>query len=239
MTVPSPTQSNLQVALRAFLLAVLPTGVVVIEGQDNRVVEPSATDFVVMTAIRRERIDTDIVAYADVAFIGSITGTVLTVTSMKFGAILTNTQLFGVGVTSGTMILSQLSGTTGGIGTYTLSISQTVSSSTLASGQALLTQPVKVTVQLDFHSANVGDSNDMAATVSTMFRSEYATAIFDAYTGLSPLYADDPRQTPFMNQEQQWETMWTLDAVIQSNQVVSWPQQFAGALAVTFEPITY
>ena len=238
MIAPSPNQSSLQTALRAFLLSVLPAGVVVIEGQDNRVVEPSTTDFVVMTAIRRERIDTDVTAFADVVFTGSITGTTLTVTSVGFGTIVAGSTLFGANVTSGTTIASLGTGA-GGVGTYNVSVTQNAGSGQIAAGQVYLTQPTKVTVQLDFHSANVGNANDMAATVSTLFRSEIATNFFDNYSGLSPLYADDPHQVPFMNQEQQWETMWVLDAVIQSNQVIAWPQQFASALAVTFKPIVY
>jgi hypothetical protein len=61
----SPTQSDAQVALRSFLLSVLPaTGsdgrpVSVIEGQDNRVAEPLGADFVTMTTIRRTRLATN------------------------------------------------------------------------------------------------------------------------------------------------------------------------------------
>jgi hypothetical protein len=59
----SPTQSNIQTALRSFLVSILPANVPVIEGEDNRVAEPSATDFVVMTVIRRERISTNVDSY--------------------------------------------------------------------------------------------------------------------------------------------------------------------------------
>ena len=59
----SPTQSDIQTALRSFLLSVLPAGTQVVEGQDNRVSEPSGSLFVVMTTIRRERIATGVDAY--------------------------------------------------------------------------------------------------------------------------------------------------------------------------------
>jgi len=58
-------------------------------------------------------------------FVGSISGTTLTVTQVKKGTIAPNQSLFGVGLTSETVILSQLTGTTGGIGTYQVNISQT------------------------------------------------------------------------------------------------------------------
>jgi hypothetical protein len=54
---PSITQSQVQTALRGFLLGVLPSGVEIIEGLDNRVSEPSATDFVVMTPLLRDRVE--------------------------------------------------------------------------------------------------------------------------------------------------------------------------------------
>ena len=189
-----------------------------------------------MTTIMRDRIETNYSVYTDVCFTGSTSGTVLTVTAIQFGTIAPGAPLFGVGVASGTTITGILTGI-GGVGTYSLSTSQTLSSRTLAAGQTTLTQPVKVTVQLDFHSANVGDSADMVATISTLFRSEIATASFDSSgTGVWPLYADEAKQAPFINAEQQFETRWVLDAVLQSNQVVSWPLQFASAVTINFQP---
>ena len=51
MTSISPTQSNVQAALAAFLASVtgLEVGTTIISGQNNRASEPSATTFVVMT----------------------------------------------------------------------------------------------------------------------------------------------------------------------------------------------
>lgn len=61
----------------------------------------------------------------------SIAGTTLTVTVLGSGTIYPGAILAGTGVTSGTKILSQLSGTTNGVGTYQLDISQTVASTTI------------------------------------------------------------------------------------------------------------
>ena len=63
-------------------------------------------------------------------FIGSVSGTTLTVTSMKSGTLAVGQQLFGVGVTSETIITALGSGS-GGVGTYTINLSQTVASQTL------------------------------------------------------------------------------------------------------------
>lgn len=230
---PAPTQSGIQTALRAFLLAILPSGVECIESQDNRVPEPHGTDFVVMTPIRRERLETNVDTYTDCAFTASIASGVMTVTQMQIGAITIGNALLGVGVTAGTTITAQTGGTPGGVGTYTVSPSQTLGARTLACGSASIVQPTKVTVQLDVHSASVGDAADMAQTIATLFRDEFATSFF-AGLGLdvSPLYAEDPKQVPFQNAESQWETRYVVDVHLQANQIVSPPQAFADALAV-------
>ena len=86
-------------------------------------------------------------------------------------------------------------------------------------------QPSKCTIQLDVHGPN---STDNAQIISTMFRDQYA---FDAFAasgimGVAPLLADDPRQIPFQNAEDQYEYRWTIDAQVQANQIVSSvPQQ--------------
>ena len=57
-------------------------------------------------------------------FVGSVTGTTLTVTLMKSGTIAAGQQLFGIGVTPETIITGLGTGT-GGVGTYTINLSQT------------------------------------------------------------------------------------------------------------------
>ena len=94
-------------------------------------------------------------------------------------------------------------------------------------------QPSKVTVQLDVHGPN---SADNAQIISTMFRDQYA---FDAFAAsgianVAPLLADDPRQIPFMNAEDQYEDRWIVEAQIQANQTVSSvPQQSFDVIDVT------
>jgi hypothetical protein len=175
---PTVTQSQIQTALRSFLLSVLPTGWEIIQGQDNRVVEPQIADFVVMTIIGRRRLETNGYAYSPPP------------------------------------------------------------SNSLAAGTETITQAFEVTFQLDFHSANVGDSSDAAVMVSTLFRDDVAVQAFAA-SGypIAPLYADDPKQIPFLNSEQQYETRWTLDAVLQVNAGVVWSQQFMlGVPPITIPP---
>lgn len=61
----SLTEDDVFVALQSFLLAILPTGIEVVRGQDNRVPEPKGVDFVTMTPILRERLATNIVHFID------------------------------------------------------------------------------------------------------------------------------------------------------------------------------
>jgi hypothetical protein len=56
--VPSVTDSAIFTALRTFLLAILPAGTDVVQGQANRVPEVTAADFVVATPGRRVRLST-------------------------------------------------------------------------------------------------------------------------------------------------------------------------------------
>jgi hypothetical protein len=60
-------------------------------------------------------------------FTGSISGTTLTVTAITNGTIAINQALFGVGITQETVITALGSGS-GGVGTYTINISQTIAS---------------------------------------------------------------------------------------------------------------
>ena len=60
-------------------------------------------------------------------FTGSISGTTLTVTAITNGTIAAGQSLFGVGVTAETVITALGSGS-GGVGTYTINLSQTVTS---------------------------------------------------------------------------------------------------------------
>lgn len=66
---------------------------------------------------------------------GSISGTTLTVTAVTSGALRVGLALSGTGITAGTTITALGTGT-GGAGTYTVSASQTVSSTTITAGKA-------------------------------------------------------------------------------------------------------
>jgi hypothetical protein len=70
---------------------------------------------------------------------GAISGTTLTVSAVGTGALAPGQTLSGTGVDPATAIVSQLTGTTGSTGTYQVSVSQTVASTTIASSGGTLT----------------------------------------------------------------------------------------------------
>lgn len=66
---------------------------------------------------------------------GSIAGNVMTVTAVGSGVVVPGATISGTGVSTGNQIVSQLSGTAGGIGTYAVSIAeQAVAAGTTISG---------------------------------------------------------------------------------------------------------
>ena len=64
----------------------------------------------------------------------SVAGTTMTVSAVGSGTLYVGAALMGTGVFKGTTILSQLTGTTGGVGTYQVSVSGTVASTTVTTG---------------------------------------------------------------------------------------------------------
>lgn len=227
---PSVTESDVQTVLRSFLLAILPAGIEVVEGLDNRVPEPQVNDFVVMTPILRKRIETNTDLWADVSFTGAIAGQTLTVSVVAFGALSVGASLFGAGVASGTKITALGTGT-GGVGTYTVDPAQTVASGKMSCGSIAITQPTQITIQLDVHGPS---SADNAQTISTLFRDDYAVRAFHATSlGVTPLFCEDPKQIPFTNAENQVEIRYVVDANIQANIMVSPPQEYADQVGVT------
>jgi hypothetical protein len=204
--------------------------VAVVDGQDNRVPEPSISDFVVMTPINRLRLETNVDTFVDCSFIGSISGAVLTVTQVLIGSLTINNLVFGPNVALNTLIVAQTSGTPLGVGTYTLSQTQNLGSQKMACGVVQMLQPTQLTVQLDVHGPN---SADNAQIITTTFRDDFAVEALTALnTNVAPLYADDPKQIPFINDQQQYETRWIIEAVLQVNQTVTAPQQFADQVQV-------
>ena len=227
--VPSQTQSSIQTARGNFLQAILPPGTSIVQGQLNRVAEPTTANFVVMTYMRQDRLGTNYDTYPDCSFIAAAIGTALTVSSVLIGSLNTPTSLLGTNVAAGTQIVSQTSGTPGGIGVYALSAAQTLASGKFASGQVGLMQSLDVVFQLDVHGPNA-DSN--ATVISTFFRDQTAQNYWPNFSpgNLSPMYTSDPTQAPFINDQNQVEYRWVMDAHIGANIMITAPQEYADQL---------
>jgi hypothetical protein len=81
-----------------------------------------------------------IAAAATTSVTGSIADNVLTVSAVGSGTLVNGATLSGTGIQTGTKIVSQLSGTAGGIGTYQVSPgNQTVASTTITAAYGVLT----------------------------------------------------------------------------------------------------
>jgi hypothetical protein len=232
------TQANIQTALRTFLVGVLPSGVEVFEGQDNRVPEPLGDNFVIFTPIGRDRFSTNVDTFQDCAFTASIAGQLLNVQTISIGAIANGATVFGSGVAPGTSIASQVSGSLGGTGVYQLDgTTQIAPLQGMAAGSATVLESVHLTFQIDVHGSL---SSDYAQIISTMFRDDLGVQLFQS-SGFDvvPLYADQPRQSPFINAENQVEYRWTIDAEVQANQVViGLPMQFWQSFKVNVHAVT-
>jgi hypothetical protein len=229
----TPTQEQANAALKAFLVAALPPGTKVVLGQMNRVPEPGQTNFVEFEPTRFDRLRTNVDSAGDVKFTGSIAGTVMTVTAVAFGAVEVGATVFGVGVAAGTVVTALGTGT-GGVGTYTVSPAQTVSSRTLSAGGTDVEQGAQITYKIEFHGDDSVAANN-AQIITTLFRDPHATESFAAQSPAVavPLYAVEPRQSPFFNEQAQAEWRWTVEVAIQVDQVVRVPQQYADDVRVT------
>jgi hypothetical protein len=235
---PSPNEANVLQQLGTFLLAVLPaTGpdglpISVLKALPNRVAEPQGNSFVMMSLLRFKRLETNVDTTVDLKFTGSIAATNLNVSAVLAGAgqLAVGSVLLGLNLVPGTVVTA-LAGGTGGAGNYTVAPSQTVASQTMSAGQKTMTQNQQWDIQLDFHSDPSNDiSGDMATTVSTALRDEYGVNQFANQSpnfGVVPLYADDPTQRPFLNDQQQIEARWVVECALQVNASIVVPQDFA------------
>lgn len=227
----SPTQDDVFALLGDFIESVL-DDTEVVQGQINRVSELPATDFVVMWALRFPRLATNIDTYVDAVFTGAISGTTLNITAVSpdyVGEITVGSTVYGNNVVNGTQVDGFGTGT-GGVGTYVVNNTQTVSSEILATGTQQLLQKAECVMQLDVHGVQ---SSDDAQIISTTFRDAFAVDYFTAVNpDIIPLYCKDPVQTAFLNAENQYEDRFSIEMHLQVNQKIVIPQQFADALVV-------
>lgn len=95
-------------------------------------------------------------------------------------------------------------------------------------------QGTQLRMQLDLYGESSGD---WAVILCTLLRSEYACTVLagldPANPVCQPLYAGDPFNAPLDDSEAQYESRWTIEAILQYNPVTTVPMQFADTLEVT------
>lgn len=97
-----------------------------------------------------------------------------------------------------------------------------------APGYKKAQQAIDFNLQIDVHGPL---SADYSAVISTLWRDLVACAFFKASGfDMQPLYVDDPKQTAFIDEGDQYEDRWTITAHLQFNPVVTTGQQFASRL---------
>lgn len=142
---------------------------------------------------------------------GSISGTTLTVTAVTSGALQVGNVLSGTGVTAGTKITGFLMGT-GGIGTYTVSVSQTVTSTTItATAPALTVSFDSVSSTYVINSGSAGVQSTMAFATGMLSASLLLTSATGAVLsqGAAPA-VPGTFMTNVVAQTTNWATFFTL-----------------------------
>jgi hypothetical protein len=112
------------------------------------------------------------------SFTGSIATTTLTVTAAPV-VLAPGQVLSGVGVTAGTYIVAQLTGTTGGIGTYQVSASQTVASESITATNPGVVYD-SVSGAFIFNSGTTGATSSAAYATGSMAASLLLTQVTGA-----------------------------------------------------------
>ncbi len=98
-----------------------------------------------------------------------------------------------------------------------------------AVGSRQTTRSTRVGVQLDFYGPNATDN---AQTFNQLFQDMYGCDFLRPFH-VQPLWCDDGRQMPLVDDEEQYVTRWMVHALMQINPTVSTSQEFADMLDVT------
>ena len=98
-------------------------------------------------------------------------------------------------------------------------------------GTKQVLQQTQLDIRIDVHGTN---SAENANIISTLFRDSDACDFFASINpAVQPLYTSEPRQTPFVNEAQQYEDRWTVDVSVQANITTILPQLFAASAKFT------
>jgi hypothetical protein len=145
------------------------------------------------------------VAASTASVTGSIAGNVLTVTAVGSGVVINGATISGSGVASGTKIVSQLSGTAGGIGTYSVSIpEQTVASTTVSMTYGTMTVSAVGSGALTLGDVLSGSGVDAGTTITQFLTGTGGTG---TYAVSSNTVVSSTTVTAYGNVETKWIAM--------------------------------
>jgi hypothetical protein len=230
-------QYTVEPAQRTFGDLLFYGGIEVIRGQQNRVSQPQAQDFIVISPLRQDKLGWNVSTYQDTVINASITGNLLTVNTILQNQIELQAGLVLIDVGGplypGTILGPQASGNDGGIGIYNVYPSQNVPNEQMYIGAAQSLIPTQLSTQLDIYGPS---SADNAAIIRGLFYSGIAYDILHPL-GVAPLYTSNPHELAFTDAEQQYEYRWTMDLESQINPVITTTQQFADKLIIGAVPV--
>lgn len=103
------------------------------------------------------------------SFTGSISNNVMTISAVGSGAVVVGGTLSGTGVATGTKVVSQLTGTPGGVGTYVVTpANQTVASTTISETYGTFTAASGLTGAFSVGSVLSGTGVDAGTTITAL-----------------------------------------------------------------------
>lgn len=129
------------------------------------------------------------------SFTGAITTTTLTVSAIASGTLAVGQVIAGTGVTAGTTITALLTGS-GGVGTYTVSVSQTVVSEAMTS----VAGPLQYSVTAGAYAFNTADNTKVLRFIYTKTQTSGKTiTLTNPGMGLAPAFKVELFNDPTKN----------------------------------------
>lgn len=172
-------------------------------------------------------------AASDASVTGSISATNLTVSAVASGTLAPGQVINGTGVTVGTTIVSQASGTTGGVGVYVVSASQTVSSTTITAG-AVTCSYDSISSSFVITAGSVGAASTIGFATGTLATSLALTAATGAVTSQGAAIAvPGTFMAALISTNQQWFSFATTFEPVTSDKVLfgAWVNSTTGGFA--------
>ncbi|AWJ93312.1 hypothetical protein Sp245p_26180 (plasmid) [Azospirillum baldaniorum] len=134
---------------------------------------------------------------------GSISGNIMTITAVSSGTVVPGGVLSGTGVATGTRVVSQVSGTAGGVGVYSVDIpEQTVASTTITEDYGTLTVTAVASGTLTVGAVLSGSGITAGTTITALGTGTGGTGTYRVGTSQT---ASSTTVTAAVNIETRWE----------------------------------